>query len=120
MSLSRSAQKIQGILAKNGANFKVMELSASTRTANDAASAIGCEVAQIIKSLVFMVKGVEKPILVLARGTNRVKSGNLWGLLPRSPLRTVRASFPAHGSSLSKTSRLRFPVTTSLVSRPIV
>ena len=72
MSLSQRAQKIQEILAQNGANFKVMELSASTRTANDAASTIGCEVAQIIKSLVFVVEGVEKLILVLASGINRV------------------------------------------------
>ena len=72
MPLSPSAQKIQEILARTGANFQVIELSASTRTAQDAARALGCEVAQIVKSLIFVKKDTNKPILILASGTNRV------------------------------------------------
>lgn len=71
-SLSKSAQSVQDILIKKGFEFKVVELSASTHTANDAANTIGCEVAQIIKSLVFKTKETNKPILVLASGSNRV------------------------------------------------
>ncbi len=70
--LSKSAQLVQDALAKKGLKFKVVELSASTRTANEAATTIGCEVAQIIKSLVFRTKETHKPILVLASGVNRV------------------------------------------------
>ena len=51
--LSKSAQAVQQALAKKGLAFDVLELSASTRTANDAANTIGCDVAQIIKSLLF-------------------------------------------------------------------
>ncbi len=72
MSLSQNAQKIQEALAKQGATCTVVELSASTHTANDAATALGCEVAQIVKSLVFVTKTLKKPILVLASGSNRV------------------------------------------------
>lgn len=72
MSLSSSAQKIQEILEKNGTHFKVIELSSSARTAQEAADSLGCEVAQIVKSLVFVIKDLQKPILVLASGANRV------------------------------------------------
>jgi len=41
-----------------------------TRTAVDAAAAVGCDVGQIVKSLVFM--GDDKPVLALTSGANRV------------------------------------------------
>ena len=53
-----------------------MELPQSTRTAADAAKAIGCEVAQIAKSLVFRSISGE-PILVIASGTNRVNEATI-------------------------------------------
>lgn len=71
-SLSKSAQVVQDTLAKKNLPFTVIELSDSTRTANDAAATIGCEVAQIVKSLVFRAQETAKPILVLASGINRV------------------------------------------------
>lgn len=71
-SLKKSAQSVQDILAKKGLTCKVIELSASTRTADEAAEAVGCEVAQIVKSLVFRTKGNNKPILILVSGINRV------------------------------------------------
>jgi len=72
MKLSESAQKVQKELLLRGIQAKVMELPSSTRTAVEAAQAIGCTVAQIVKSLVF--RGVEsrKPILIEASGLNRV------------------------------------------------
>lgn len=71
-TLSRSARSVQEALSKKGLGFKVIELPSSTRTAQEAASTIGCEVAQIIKSLIFRTKNTNKPILVLASGVNRV------------------------------------------------
>lgn len=71
-SLSQSAKIVQDALAKKGLKFKVVELASSTRTANEAAATIGCEVAQIIKSLVFRTKETHKPVLVLTSGVNRV------------------------------------------------
>ena len=70
--LSKSAQSVQDVLSKKGIDAKVIELPASTRTAIDAAKTIGCEVAQIVKSLIFRTKHTNKPILVLASGSNRV------------------------------------------------
>jgi prolyl-tRNA editing enzyme YbaK/EbsC (Cys-tRNA(Pro) deacylase) len=53
----------------------------STRTAGDAAAAVGCEVGQIVKSLVFM-RG-EEPVMVLCAGDRRVATKRL-GLRPAS------------------------------------
>ena len=70
--LSDSAQKIQDILAKSGYPLKVVELPGSTRTAVEAAQAIGCQVGQIVKSLIFKAKRSQQPVLVVASGSNRV------------------------------------------------
>ncbi|MCW8309515.1 YbaK/EbsC family protein [Acidiphilium sp. PA] len=50
----------------------MVELPDSTRTADDAAQALGCEKSQIIKSLVFRAVPTSEPVLVLASGPNRV------------------------------------------------
>ncbi|STX81607.1 YbaK/aminoacyl-tRNA synthetase associated region [Legionella busanensis] len=70
--LSKSAQSVQQALVEKGLAFEVVELAASTRTAIDAANTIGCDVAQIMKSLLFCIKKTKQPVLVLASGINRV------------------------------------------------
>ena len=58
--------------AAEQAGFSVVaeQFPEGTRTAKDAAAAVGCELAQIVKSLVFVHE--ENPYLVLASGKNRV------------------------------------------------
>lgn len=51
------------------------EFPEGTRTAQDAAAAIGCTVGQIVKSLVFLRDG--EPILVLCSGANTVDARRL-------------------------------------------
>jgi prolyl-tRNA editing enzyme YbaK/EbsC (Cys-tRNA(Pro) deacylase) len=70
--LSRSAARVQMALNAAGIVARVVELPASTRTAVDAANAVGCEVAQIAKSLIFRGANSGEPILVVASGSNRV------------------------------------------------
>jgi prolyl-tRNA editing enzyme YbaK/EbsC (Cys-tRNA(Pro) deacylase) len=53
----------------------VREFPAGTRTAQDAAAAIGCSVGQIVKSLVFVRD--EQPVLVLCSGANTVDAQRL-------------------------------------------
>lgn len=83
-SLHRNAQKIQDILDARGLSFKVIEFPSGTRTARDAASAIGCEVAQIVKSLVFVTRETQQPVLVLASGVNRIDEGIIAGYVGES------------------------------------
>jgi len=66
---SVSALKVQTAL---GDRFQVLEFDASTRTAEDAASAVGCSVAQIAKSILFRRREDDAPVLVIASGANRV------------------------------------------------
>ncbi len=70
--LSSSAAKVQAVLAARGYSFDILELDQSTRTAAEAAAAIGCEVAQIAKSILFRGKNSGKAVLVIASGANRV------------------------------------------------
>lgn len=70
--LTKSAQSVQETLHKAGLTCKVVELSSSARTASDAAASVGCDIAQIVKSLIFKTKETEKPVLILVSGPNRV------------------------------------------------
>jgi len=58
-----------------GLEIEVEHFPAGTRTAADAARAVGCDVAQIVKSLVFMAAGA--PVVALVSGANRVDLGRL-------------------------------------------
>ena len=69
--LSRSARRVQAALAGLGLEREVSELPDSTRTAAEAAAAVGCTVGQIAKSLVFRTEGGEA-VMVVASGDNRV------------------------------------------------
>jgi prolyl-tRNA editing enzyme YbaK/EbsC (Cys-tRNA(Pro) deacylase) len=70
--LSPSAQRVQAALAAHGLGLTVVELPQSTRTAAEAAAAVGCTVGQIAKSLIFRGKESNQPVLVIASGSNRV------------------------------------------------
>ena len=70
--LSPSAQKIQNLLHSLGYDYTVIEHADSTRTAEEATDRAGCELGQIVKSMIFMGQQTGKPILVLTSGANRV------------------------------------------------
>ncbi len=90
--LSKAARSIQDALDRKGLETRVVELSSSTRTADDAARSIGCEVAQIVKSLIFRARDTGRPILVLASGANRVNEKAIAGYLGE-PLAKADAEF---------------------------
>jgi prolyl-tRNA editing enzyme YbaK/EbsC (Cys-tRNA(Pro) deacylase) len=75
--LSPSAQKVQDALNQFGLTLQVVELPGSTRTAADAAAAIGTTVAQIAKSLIFRAEPSGRAVLVIASGVNRVNERNI-------------------------------------------
>jgi Cys-tRNA(Pro) deacylase len=71
-SLSPSAQKVQDCLGEKGFNLQVVEYPESTRTAQEAADRVGCDIGQIVKSLIFRGRSTNQAILVLTSGANRV------------------------------------------------
>ena len=81
MPLSKNSSKVQACLDGFGLNLEVRELAQSTRTAQEAADAVGCQLGQIIKSLVFRCG--DKPLLFLVSGRHQLdvaKVRNLLGL----------------------------------------
>ncbi len=90
--LSASAQRVQDALRQRGYAAEVIELPQSTRTAIEAAQAVGCDVAQIVKSLIFKTKRTERPVLVIASGANRVNEKALETLIGE-PLGKADAEF---------------------------
>jgi prolyl-tRNA editing enzyme YbaK/EbsC (Cys-tRNA(Pro) deacylase) len=79
--LPESPRRVQSFLESQGIDSPVIELPESTRTAAEAARAVGCEVAHIAKSLVFRATRTGRPILVIASGTNRVDEAAIARLL---------------------------------------
>lgn len=62
----------------------MVELPDSTHTAQEAADTIGCQVAQIAKSIIFRPKASEKPLLVVASGVNQIDEKKISKLLNES------------------------------------
>ncbi len=92
MSLSPSAQRVQDALAAAGLTLNVVELPQSTRTAPEAAAAVGCTLGQIVKSILFRAPQSDRPVLVLTSGANRVDEKTIAALLGE-PLAKADADF---------------------------
>jgi prolyl-tRNA editing enzyme YbaK/EbsC (Cys-tRNA(Pro) deacylase) len=84
-----SALRVQASL---GPAYHVLEFDATTRTAADAAAAIGCTVAQIAKSLVFRAETSGRAVLVVASGVNRVDEAKVGAILGK-PIGRADADF---------------------------
>jgi len=94
--LQPSAQKVADAAAALGVDIDIVTFEQPTRTAEQAAAAIGCAVGQIVKSLVFIVGGT--PVMALVSGSNQLETRKLAGLfgvgrkqVERADADTVRA-----------------------------
>lgn len=79
--LKAAAQRVQDALAAKGLTLVVKQFPESTRSAVEAAAAIGCDVAQIAKSLIFRAVDSGRPVLVVASGANRVDEAKVSAVL---------------------------------------
>jgi prolyl-tRNA editing enzyme YbaK/EbsC (Cys-tRNA(Pro) deacylase) len=68
-----------------GVEPRIRRFPEGTKTAADAAGAIGCDVAQIVKSLIFMVDG--RPVIAFTSGANRVDPSKLAAVAEASEAR---------------------------------
>ncbi len=80
-TLSASASRVQESLHALGFQNQVIEHTQPTRTAEEAAAAVGCSVGQICKSLIFRTKTSHLPLLVITSGANRVNEKQLRQLM---------------------------------------
>jgi prolyl-tRNA editing enzyme YbaK/EbsC (Cys-tRNA(Pro) deacylase) len=77
MPFPPAAQRVSDVLREHGFEGIIRELPVSTRSAAEAASAVGCDVSRIAKSLVFRIAGSDEPILIITSGANRVHEAAL-------------------------------------------
>ena len=91
--MSRAPARVEAALVEAGVEVDVRTFPQGTRTAQDAAAAIGVEVGQIVKSLVFARDGA--PVLALVSGANRADEQRLaeafGGPVDRASAEDVRA-----------------------------
>lgn len=74
-----SAERVRSYLETHGLADAIFTFEQSTKTAQMAADAMGCELGQIVKSLVFVVD--ESPVLALVAGDKRGDTGAIAALL---------------------------------------
>jgi prolyl-tRNA editing enzyme YbaK/EbsC (Cys-tRNA(Pro) deacylase) len=79
--LPASAQRVQEALAACGLAARVVELTVAARTAQQAADALGVEVGQIAKSLIFHAATSRRAVLVIAAGDRRVEEARVTAAL---------------------------------------
>jgi prolyl-tRNA editing enzyme YbaK/EbsC (Cys-tRNA(Pro) deacylase) len=86
------AERFAQRMRERGVDLKPREMDDTTHTAQDAATALGCDVEAIVKSLLFVVGDGEDEshVLVLASGPRRVDTGLIAQLLGR-PVRIADA-----------------------------
>lgn len=73
--MKASVARVVAALQAAGLSAEINEFAESTRTAEEAAAAVGATVGQIVKSLVFLAG--EEPLLVLVSGANRADTAKL-------------------------------------------
>ena len=90
--LPESARKVQATLEALGVRCRVVAVPETTRTAEEAARSIGCEIGQIAKTVLFQGSRTGKPVLVVASGANRVDEPLLAGQVGEG-LKKAKADF---------------------------
>ncbi|TMD42412.1 MAG: YbaK/EbsC family protein [Chloroflexi bacterium] len=80
--LPPASRRVSAALHHAGLSAEIREFDASTRTAQDAASAIGTTVGQIVKSLVFLAG--DRPVLALVSGSNQLDTPKLQAITGRA------------------------------------
>jgi prolyl-tRNA editing enzyme YbaK/EbsC (Cys-tRNA(Pro) deacylase) len=91
---SAAIQRVVEAAARKGVALDVTVFPTSTHTAEDAAGAVGAELGQIVKSLVFVAPSEEgglEPILCLVSGTNRVDLARLAAVTAEPDIRRATA-----------------------------
>ena len=93
--MGRADDRFAAAAAEAGLEIEIQVFPAGTRTADEAARAVGCDVAQIVKSLVFVVDG--RPVVALVGGDDRLDPDRLAAVLGASHVEradgeTVRAA----------------------------
>lgn len=85
MAKVKAVDRVREAAARLGLSLEVREFPEGTKTAANAARAVGCEVGQIVKSLVFMAG--DRPFIALTSGPNRADTARLSELMGGASIR---------------------------------
>jgi prolyl-tRNA editing enzyme YbaK/EbsC (Cys-tRNA(Pro) deacylase) len=88
-SFPKPVARVSAHLREAGAEARIQEFPEGTHTAQDAADAVGCELAQIVKSLVFVCDG--KPVVALVPGDRRGDSEKIAAAVEARSARVAKA-----------------------------
>jgi prolyl-tRNA editing enzyme YbaK/EbsC (Cys-tRNA(Pro) deacylase) len=105
----RNNSSVAAELERAGLSTEIREFSVSTRTAKEAADALGCPVGAIANSLVFLADG--NPILVLSSGSHRVATDLVAAAVGAREVRSANADEvrKATGQSIGGVAPLAHP-----------
>lgn len=84
-SLHPNVARVRDAAAARGLSLEIQRFPEGTRTADDAARAVGCDVGQIVKSLVFIAD--DDPVVALVSGRNRLDTAKLAAALGAGAVR---------------------------------
>lgn len=70
--MSKSLKRVRAALEAGGVAAEILEMAEGTRTAGEAARAAGCEIDQIVKSIVFRGEADGRAVMFLTAGGNQV------------------------------------------------
>jgi prolyl-tRNA editing enzyme YbaK/EbsC (Cys-tRNA(Pro) deacylase) len=103
-----------------GVEPRIQRFPEGTKTAADAAGAIGCDVAQIVKSLIFMVDG--RPVIAFTSGANRVDPSKLAAVAEASEARraSLEEARAATGFAVGGTPPFGHPVSLPAFVDPVL
>ena len=90
--------RFESWLSSTDYSVKVKSFPDGTRTATDAARAVGCELGQIVKSLVFVAGG--RPVVALVSGSNRLDEERL-GSVAGNPVAKANAEMARSSTGYS-------------------
>ena len=107
--MSDAVERFGRAAEERGLRLEIRRFPSGTKTAPDAARAVGCEVGQIVKSLVFMAD--DEPLLALTSGANRADTAKLAALRGVGEVRraTPEEARAATGFAIGGTPPFGFP-----------
>ena len=107
--MANAIERFEAAARAAGLAAEIRRFPQGTKTAADAARAVGCEVAQIVKSLVFVADG--EPVVALTSGANRVDPGRLAAALGAREVRraTPEEARAATGFAIGGTPPIGYP-----------
>lgn len=90
-TLPPAAQRVAQLLQQIGHDRPIVMLPASGKTSLEAANALGCQVAEIAKSIVFRLLADDSPLMVIASGADRIDEAKVAALV--GPIGKANAAF---------------------------